>query len=115
MASEYIKKDDKLIPIGGKADLVDGKKIKPQHWYIVEGGEWIEVDFTDGLFTRVLSNKRGVKKVKTDSGDILFIVSDANGNSAHGKTSKEAKEDLVYKSIAKFEGDIPMSPFTATR
>ena len=107
MASEYIKKDNKLIPIGGKADLVDGKKLKPQCWYIVENGEWVEVDFTDGIFARVLTNKRGVKKVKTDKGDILFVVSDVKGNSAHGKTIKEAREDLIYKNVAKFDGEIP--------
>ena len=73
MASEYIKKDDELIPIGGKADIVDGKKIKAGSWYIVENAEWVEVDFTDGIFSRVISDKKGVKKVKTDNGDVLFI------------------------------------------
>jgi hypothetical protein len=29
MASEYIKKDNELVPVGGKADLVDGKLLKP--------------------------------------------------------------------------------------
>ena len=109
MASEYIKKDNKHIPIGGKADIVDGKKIKPNCWYIVESGKWIEVDFTDGIFSRVISNKKGVKKVKTDNGDILFVVSDDKGNSAHGETIEKAREDLIYKVVAKFEGEIPHS------
>jgi hypothetical protein len=107
MASEYIIKDGKYIPIGGKADLVDGKKLKADRWYIVEGGEWVEVDFTDGVFSRVISNKGGVKKVKTDNGKVLYVVSDENGNSAHGDTIKEAREDLVYKVVAKFDGAIP--------
>ncbi len=107
MASEYIKKDGKYIPIGGKADIVDGKKLKPNRWYIVENGKWVEVDFTDGIFSRVISNKGGVKKVKTDSGKILFVVSDDKGNSAHGKTIKEARADLIYKIVAKFDGKIP--------
>jgi hypothetical protein len=109
MASEYIKKDGNLIPIGGKSDLVDGKKIKPNCWYVVEGGEWVEVDFTDGIFTRVISNKKDVKKVKTDDGRILFIVSDDKGNSAHGETIAKAREDLIYKAVAKFDGSIPKS------
>ena len=107
MASEYIKKDDELIPIGGKADIVDGKKIKAGSWYIVENAEWVEVDFTDGIFSRVISDKKGVKKVKTDNGDVLFVVSDDKGNSAHGETIKEAREDLIYKVVAKFEGELP--------
>jgi hypothetical protein len=107
MASEYVIKDGKYIPVGGKADIVDGKKIKAGRWHIVEGGEWVEVDFTDGIFSRVMSNKSGVKKVKTDGGKILYIVSDDKGNSAHGKTIKEAREDLIYKVVAKFDGKLP--------
>jgi hypothetical protein len=107
MASEYVIKDGKHIPVGGRADLVDGKKIRANSWYIVEGGEWVEVDFSDNIFSRVLSNKGGVKKVKTEDGKILFVVSDENGNSAHGKTIKEAREDLAYKVVAKFYGAIP--------
>ena len=34
MASEYVKKDEKFIPVGGKADLIDGKKLKANCWYI---------------------------------------------------------------------------------
>jgi hypothetical protein len=107
MASEYIIKDDKYIPIGGKADIVDGKKLKADSWYIVENGAWQEVDFTDDVFSRVISNKGGIKKVKTDNGKVMFIVGDENGNFAHGDTIKEAREDLIYKVIAKFDGTMP--------
>ena len=107
MASEYIIKESKAIPVGGKADLVDGKILKPNCWYIVERGKWVEVDFTDNIFSYVLSNRAGVKKVKTEEGDVLYIVSDANGNSAHGVTIAKAREDLVYKVVAKFDGKIP--------
>lgn len=107
MASEYVIEEGKAIPIGGKADIVDGKKLKPGRWYIVEGGEWVEVDFTDGIFAYVISHKGGVKKVKTEDGKILFVVSDDNGNSAHGETIAAAREDLIYKSIAEFDGEIP--------
>jgi hypothetical protein len=97
MASEYAKKDGKLVPVGGKADLVDGKKLKADRWYIVEGGKWVEADFSDGIFSRVLSNKSGVKKVKTEDGKVLFVVSDDNGNSAHGQTIKEARRTWFIK------------------
>ena len=107
MASEYINKDNKLVPVGGKADIVDGKILKPNCWYIVEKGEWIEVDFTDSIFSYVLSNKKGVKKVKTEQGHIMYVVSDDKGNSAHGETIAKAREDLIYKAIAKFDGELP--------
>ncbi len=107
MASEYVIKDSKYIPVGGKADIVDGKKIKPNCWYIVEKGQWVEVDFTDNIFTYVVSTRNGVKKVKNESGKILFVVHDENGNSAHGETIKQAREDLIYKTVAKFDGEIP--------
>ena len=100
MASEYIRKDDRYIPVGGKANLVDGKKIKAGCWYIVEGGEWVEVDYTDGIFSRVVSTRSGVKKVKTDNGDVMFVVTDGT-NSAHGKTIKEARDDLAFKAASR--------------
>ena len=107
MASEFVKKDDKYIPVGGKADLVDGKILKPNCWYIVEKGKWVEVDFTDNVFTYVLSNKKGVKKVKNEQGKILFVVSDDKGNSAHGETIAKAREDLIYKVVARSDVPIP--------
>ena len=107
MASEYVKKNDKLVPVGGKADLVDGKILKPNCWYIVEKGKWVEVDFTDNVFSYVLSNKNGVKKVKTEQGNVLYVVSDDKGNSAHGETIAKAREDLIYKVIEKSDVSIP--------
>ncbi len=109
MASEYAKKDGKYVPVGGKADMVDGKKLKPGCWYIVENGEWAEVDFSDGIFSYVLSNKGGVKKVKTDDGKTLFVVFDDKGNSAHGESISEARKDLIYKNVAEFDGTIPQN------
>ena len=67
------------------------------------------MDNSDGIFGYVLSNRSGVQKIRNDSGEILFVVSDENGNTAHGKTIKEARADLVYKNIAKFEGEVPKS------
>jgi len=97
MASEYTKnKKGIFVPIGGKADIVDGKKLKAQRWYSVKGGEWVEVDLTDGTFTYVISSKGGVKKVKDENGKILYIVTDGE-NFSHGKTIKEARDSLIYK------------------
>ncbi len=107
MASEYIIKEGKYIPVSGKADIVDGKKLKAGSWYIVEKSKWVEVDFTDDVFSYVLSTRNGVKKVKTDNGKVLFVVHDENGNSSHGETIKEAREDLIYKVVAKSDVAIP--------
>ena len=52
-------------------------------------------------------SKKGVKKVKTEQGKVLYIAYDEQGNSAHGDTIKEAHEDLIYKVVSKFEGDLP--------
>jgi hypothetical protein len=35
---------------------------------------------------------------------------DENGNSAHGKTIKEARADLIYKNVAKFEAKYLSKP-----
>ena len=36
-----------------------------------------------------------------------FLITDGNGNYAHGHTIKQAREDLVYKAVAKFDGKLP--------
>ena len=38
-----------------------------------------------------------------------YLVSGDNGNHAHGDTIKDARESLIYKNVAKFEGDLPKS------
>ena len=97
MASEYNEKNGKFIPIGGKADIVDGKKIKPNCWYIVENAKWVEVDFSDDIFLRVISTKGNIKKCKDDNERILYVVTDGTNN-AHGDTIKEAQEALLFKT-----------------
>jgi hypothetical protein len=93
MCSEYSQEG---VPLGGKADLVDGKILKPDCWYIVEGGEWVEVDFTDNLFHYVISTKGNVKKLKNIHGDTVYLVTDGE-HSAHGDTIKQARESLLFK------------------
>lgn len=107
MASEYAVRNNKFVAVGGKADLVDGKRLKSQQWYIVEGGKWVAVDLTDGVFSYLVSSRNGVKKVRTEDGKVMYVVSDGNGNSAHGTTIAEARKDLVYKVVAKFDGELP--------
>ena len=114
MASEYVYKNSGYIPVGGKADIVDGKKLKPGCWYIVENKEWAEVDFTDGVFTRVISSRAGVKKVKDDQGRVLYIVSSGEFN-AHGKTIKEAREALLFKTTKRDVSEYKNMPLTTKK
>ena len=93
MCSEYNKQ---LKPVGGLCAIVDGKAIKEKTWYIVQKNKWVEVDFTDGVFSYVLSSKLGVKKLKTENGKILYLVTSGKF-SAHGESIKEARESIVYK------------------
>ncbi|MDR2870114.1 MAG: hypothetical protein LBV04_06675, partial [Deferribacteraceae bacterium] len=55
----------------------------------------------DGLFCEVISEKQGVIKArKIAREDYFFIVSDGT-NYAHGRTIKEAQEELIYKISAR--------------
>ena len=76
MCSEYV--DNK--PVGGLAALVDGTTLKPQCWYIVEGGAWVEVEFTDGVFSYVLKTTKGVKKVRTENREVLRELLEVSDN-----------------------------------
>jgi len=98
MCSEFDKEGK---PLGGKADIVDGNKIKSGTWYSVLDGDWIEVDLTDNIFNYVLSVKGSVKKLKSPNGELCYLVFDADGNSAHGKTIKDARDDLAFKLMSK--------------
>jgi len=104
MCSEYNREG---VPLGGKADLVDGKTIKPNCWYIVKNGSWVEVDFTDGIMMRIISVKGNVKQCKDDDGNTVYIITE-NGVSAHGTTIKQARDDLAFKlmskDVAQFKG-----------
>ena len=60
-----------------------------------QDGKYIKAD---GIFTEVISKKGNVYKVKKlNEKEEFFIVGDGNGKFAHGKTLKEAKEDLIFK------------------
>ncbi len=97
MCSEYANEG---VPIGGKADIVDGKNIKADCWYIVESGEWVEVDLSDGIFSRVISTKGNVKKCRRDNDKIIYVIT-VDGVSAHGNTIKQARDDLAFKQMSK--------------
>ena len=112
MCSEF---DESGKPLGGKADVVDGVKIKPDTWYSVLDGKWTEVDLTDGIFSYVVSVKGNVKKLKNSNGNFSYLVSDDQGNSAHGKTIKEARDDLSFKLMSKDVEQFKNMPLKTTK
>ena len=62
----------------------------------------------DGILARILHSKGAVKKIRIwGKKEESYLVSDDNGNFAHGETIAKAREDLIYKSVAKFDGKLP--------
>jgi hypothetical protein len=60
--------------------------------------EWDNHIKCDNRFSEVISKKGNVWKLKDICKDkIYYLVTDGNGNYAHGDTIKEAKDDLIYK------------------
>ena len=52
----------------------------------------------DGILTEVVCNRHNVYRVrKIARKEIEYLITDGNGNWAHGDTLEEAKEDLMYK------------------
>ena len=52
----------------------------------------------DGVFSEIISHKRGVYKVKMlNKSEVFYIVTDGEGRWSHGETLKDAKDDLMYK------------------
>ena len=101
MCSEYQEDKGKYIPVGGFAKIVDGKKIKPDCWYICENKKPVEVDFTDNIFSRVISTKtikgNTIKEIIIDGKSEKSYLVISGDKAAHGKTIAAAKKDLLYK------------------
>jgi hypothetical protein len=83
---------------------IDGKKLKENTYYGLYNGKITEIDFTDNIKSAVIETKGKVKKIKminentnTIIDNVGYVVADDNGNFAHGKTIKEAKNSLLYK------------------
>ena len=83
---------------------IDGKELKENTYYGLYDGKITEIDFSDDIKMVVIETKGKVKKVKfinkdtnTITNETSYIVSDGNGNFAHGKTIKDAKKSLLYK------------------
>ena len=96
--SEY---DDKGKLIAVAAAIIDGKKLLDDEWYKLEGGKFVHVDMSDGIFSRVKSIKKiggaTVKTVIIDGQKKKSYIYISGNKSAHGETIEKAKADLRYK------------------
>jgi len=62
----------------------------------------------DGVLSKVLSTKGSVSRVLiAGQKKQTYLIRDKEGNYAHGKTIAKAREDLIYKVVASFDGDLP--------
>jgi hypothetical protein len=80
----------KEIPEGFNKSDYENKKIALLQWdkYIL----------CDDRFSEVISKKGNVWKLKDIGKDFTYyLVTDGNGNYAHGNSIKEAKDDLIFK------------------
>lgn len=100
------------LTVGGYLDLYDGSIMdmsnQDSQIKIIKALRAKGFIFADGILSKVVSHKGNVYKViNVGYKNISFIVTDGTGNYAHGETLKEAREDLIYKVVAKFDGDLP--------
>ena len=62
----------------------------------------------DSILARLVSKRGAVRKVIiVGRKEVSYLVTDDKGNHAHGATLKEARESLVYKNVAQFDGKVP--------
>ena len=82
-------------PIGVAWGIV-GIDVEANKEYIAHNGKLKEYIVVDGIRSILLSRKANVTMVLTNSFETLYIVT-KDGYSAHGKTLKQANEDVNFK------------------
>jgi len=82
-------------PIGAAWGIV-GIDVEANKEYIAHNGKLKEYIVVDGIRSILLSRKANVMKVLTSSFETLYVVT-KDGYSAHGKTLKQANEDVNFK------------------
>jgi hypothetical protein len=69
------------------------KELSPDYIFSWQNGKYIKAD---GIFCEVISRRGNVYKCRTMQGEEIYMINEG-GKTAHGKTIKEAREDLIYK------------------
>jgi hypothetical protein len=62
--------------------------------------QWDKYIKSDNVLSEVISKKGNIwtlKDIDKDKNNIYYLVTDGNGNYAHGNSIKQAKEDLIFK------------------
>jgi hypothetical protein len=90
-----IEFDSNEKPIGCAWGVI-GKDVEAGKEYVAHDGTLKELIVIDGIRSVLLSKRGQVKKVSTIKEE-FYVVSDNEGNNAHGKTIKEARENLAFK------------------
>ncbi|MCK9544769.1 MAG: hypothetical protein M0R03_22360, partial [Novosphingobium sp.] len=91
-----------IIVLKNNKDVFINNK-KETNFLSWQGGKYIK---TDDIFTEVVSHKGNVWKVKyLDRDKEFYLITDGNGNFAHGDTLKEAKLDLLFKTTNRNKED----------
>ena len=86
--------------VGGDLSLGSGlksnyKRLPNGYLFSWQNGKYI---LADEIFTEVISHRGNVYHVrKIASKEIIYLITDGNGNWSHGDTLKEAKSDLMFK------------------
>ena len=80
----------KVLPQGFNVSDYENKKIP-----LIEWNKYIKCD---NRFSEIISKKGNVWELKDIGKDFTYyLVTDGNGNYAHGDTIKQAKDDLIFK------------------
>jgi hypothetical protein len=87
-----------------RGNLKANKKSIPKNYiFSWQNGKYILVD---GIFSGVINRKNNIYKIrKIAKKEIITLITDGNGNWAHGASLKEAKTDLIFKITDKTKSD----------
>ena len=95
--AEYKEEINRFIINLVKTEQIDGIKLKENTYYTLYNGEFTEVQIIDEVPTIILKSKKGVKKGLFLNTLVSCYVVEKDGLYSHGKTLKDAKENLKYK------------------
>lgn len=96
-AVSYIYENGKYIPKSFCTGMIGEDGLKENTEYIGYGGKLIEYAVIDEIECGIINKRGNVLKVVLKSKlEVAYVIHD-NGIFSHGKTIKEARENLLYK------------------
>lgn len=95
-----------LVPRGLQGNNPAAKEIcskLKRNGFITPDGKYI---IADGILSKLVSHHANVYKIKHIVRDeVQYLITDGNGNYAHGATIEEAHEDLIFKITDRTKSD----------